>query len=497
MLYSKFISLLARLVPPRREFIFRSAGHVRYLGVGRFGQISFMLVVALVVGWMGFASARYVSVALAAAERNVRIATSDRIIRNMQEEINELTRKLESTAGSAEHQAASEEGIAAQNEALRDQIAKLESERKRLADQAAASSEEIATQNDTLQSQIAKLESERKALSDQEAALQKTAAQNKALQEQIAKLEGERDRLADIRDARDQDIAKLNEELIRSRNAQQDFHRQLNEVAQLPDTTDAEREQLAKQIEASSNEISRLNGKIGQLTERLALFTDTQSDSISRLGEGADQGIAALERTLTVAGLDIPLMLERVLGERSDLLEGVGGPMVALEDESGSEAGEKLAVVEQRLLRLHGLQGLMKHLPLAAPLDEIRISSGYGRRRDPFNNRLAMHPGMDFASRKKNAIHVTAPGTVTYVGWNGGYGKTVEVDHGLGIRTRYAHMSRIFVERGQKLEFREKVGLVGNTGRSTSSHLHYEIMVDGQQLDPANFLRAGQYVFKN
>ncbi|MCZ6846993.1 MAG: M23 family metallopeptidase, partial [Alphaproteobacteria bacterium] len=118
-------------------------------------------------------------------------------------------------------------------------------------------------------------------------------------------------------------------------------------------------------------------------------------------------------------------------------------------------------------------------------------------RRDPFNNRLAMHPGLDFASRKKIAVHVTAPGTVAFVGWNGGYGKVVEVDHGLGIRTRFAHLSRIFVKRGQNLEFREKVGLVGSTGRSTSTHLHYEVMVDGQQLDPANFLRAGQYVFKN
>ena len=83
------------------------------------------------------------------------------------------------------------------------------------------------------------------------------------------------------------------------------------------------------------------------------------------------------------------------------------------------------------------------------------------------------------------------------MGWKGGYGKVVEVDHGFGIRTRYAHLSRIYVKRRQKLEFREKVGVVGSTGRSTSLHLHYEVMVDGQQLDPANFLRAGQYVFKD
>ena len=434
MLNSKFVSLLARLLPPRREFILRSAGHLRYFGVGRLGQISFMVLVALLVGWMGFTSARYVSNVLVAAERNVRIATSDRVIRNMQEEIDDLTHTLESTASSIDQQTAAKIDIAAKNEALRDQIATLEKERQRL---------------------------------------------------------------GEIRDVRDRDIAELNEKLGRSENGQQDVHRKLNEVVQRHDTTEAEREQLAKQNEASNIEIARLNGKISQLNEQLELFADSKSVSIVRLGEGANQGIAALERTLVVAGLDIPLMLERVLGDQSDLLEGVGGPLVALDDESGSEAGNKLAMIEQRLLRLHGLQGLMKQLPLAAPLNEIRISSGFGRRRDPFNNRLAMHPGLDFANRSRSAIHVTAPGTVAFVGWNGGYGKTVEVDHGLGIRTRYAHMSRIFVKRGQKLEFREKVGLVGSTGRSTSSHLHYEILVDGQQLDPANFLRAGQYVFKN
>ena len=73
----------------------------------------------------------------------------------------------------------------------------------------------------------------------------------------------------------------------------------------------------------------------------------------------------------------------------------------------------------------------------------------------------------------------------------------VEVDHGLGIRTRYGHMSRLFVERGQKVEFREKVGQVGSTGRSTAPHLHYEVLVDGRATDPGNFMRAGQYVFKN
>ncbi len=468
--------MLARLVPPRREFILRSAGHVRYLGVGRFGQISFIFLVALVIGWLGFSSAGYVSNALVVAERNVRIATSDRVIRNMQDKIDGLKIEIEG--------------------------------RDRSIDRHAAANDEIADKNATLRNQIASLEAERK-------------------------------RLSRIRDARERDVARLKEDLGESRNGREGLNRQLGEAEKRHKANQAVRKQLAKQIHASGNEISRLNSKISQLTrkqfgltdelqvarsavetlvdeaaqaialreelnervatlsDQLELFATSQSESIDRLGEGAEQGIGALERALVIAGLDIPLMLERVLGERAELSEGVGGPLLELDDEPGSETAEKLAAIEQRLRRLQGLQGLMKHLPFAAPVNEIRLSSGFGRRRDPFNNRLAMHPGLDFASRRRNAVHVTAPGTVAVVGWNGGYGKTVEVDHGLGIRTRYAHLSRIYVKRGQKLEFRDKVGLVGSTGRSTSTHLHYEVMVDDQQLDPANFLRAGQYVFKN
>jgi len=476
MRYRNFISLLARLVPPRREIILRSSGHVRYFGVGRFGQISFMVVVTLTVAWIGFSSARYVSSALVVAERNVRIATSDRVIRNMQEEIDNLNRDLE-------------RGVRSINER--------------------------ATENEEI------------------------AGQNSSFRYRIASLEMERDQIIQAREAREREIAVLTEELAQGASGRAGLNRQLAEAEQRFEADRIEREKLAQKIATDSGEIARLNGKISQLTseqaeladelktaqaelqatgeerarviaergelngrvaslsDRLELFEASQSESIDRLGEGTDLGINALERTLAVAGLDIPLMLDRVLGENSGFSDGVGGPLLALDDEPGSEAGEKLATIEQRLLKLQGLQGLMKHLPFAAPLNEFRVTSTFGRRRDPFNNSLAMHPGLDFASRDKNPIHATAPGTVAFVGWKGGYGKVVEVDHGLGIRTRFAHMSRIYVKRGQKLEFREKVGLVGSTGRSTAPHLHYEVIVDGQPLDPANFLRAGQYVFKN
>ncbi|MCZ6511156.1 MAG: hypothetical protein O7A62_11275, partial [Alphaproteobacteria bacterium] len=141
---------MARLVPPRREFILRSSGHVRYLGVGRFGQISFMFLVALIVGWVGFASAGYVSNALVVAERNVRIATSDRVIRNMQEEIDGLKREIEDSAQSMDQQAAASDEIVDRNSSLRDEIGTLETERDRLLNIRSAREREVALLSEQL-----------------------------------------------------------------------------------------------------------------------------------------------------------------------------------------------------------------------------------------------------------------------------------------------------------------------------------------------------------
>jgi murein DD-endopeptidase MepM/ murein hydrolase activator NlpD len=89
-----------------------------------------------------------------------------------------------------------------------------------------------------------------------------------------------------------------------------------------------------------------------------------------------------------------------------------------------------------------------------------------------------------------------APGTVIYAGWMRDYGRIIEIDHGLGIRTRYAHLKSISVKVGQTVEFRQQIGKLGNSGRSTGPHLHYEVQVNGKPFDPMNFMEAGKYVFK-
>ena len=107
-----------------------------------------------------------------------------------------------------------------------------------------------------------------------------------------------------------------------------------------------------------------------------------------------------------------------------------------------------------------------------------------------------MHMGLDFGGIKNSRVYATAPGKVIFAGRNGKYGKLIEIDHGLGFKTKYGHLNKILVKRGQKVTNRAKIGLMGSTGRSTGPHLHYEILVKGKHQNPWPFIKAGRYVYK-
>ncbi len=132
----------------------------------------------------------------------------------------------------------------------------------------------------------------------------------------------------------------------------------------------------------------------------------------------------------------------------------------------------------------------------AAPLEQYRISSAFGPRKDPVNGRLSRHLGLDFRAKLGTPVLSTAPGEVVFAAWKGRYGRLVEIDHGHGIRTRYAHLHKILVKPGQAVGHRETIGLLGSSGRSTGPHVHYEVLVNGKRHDPMNFLKAGIYAFK-
>jgi murein DD-endopeptidase MepM/ murein hydrolase activator NlpD len=144
--------------------------------------------------------------------------------------------------------------------------------------------------------------------------------------------------------------------------------------------------------------------------------------------------------------------------------------------------------------KLNTLQAAVAAIPAYMPVKDYRYTSGYGFRYDPFNGGGAMHAGVDMAGAMGEPVYASANGTVLQAGRSGGYGNLVELGHGKGIDTRYGHLSAILVKPGQRVKQGEIVGRMGSTGRSTGTHLHYEVRVDGRAVNPRPFLDASSFV---
>lgn len=242
---------------------------------------------------------------------------------------------------------------------------------------------------------------------------------------------------------------------------------------------------------------------------RILAVRGQQRELIDDLGARTDKSVALLEKALARTGLDIAAMLSRASEARADV--GVGGPLRALNVTSpngGGSTGVTVASADPQVDRdINTLEGkfgrwgdllaLAQRLPLDLPMSgEAEISSTYGRRTDPFTKQLAFHAGIDFIGPNRAPVLATAPGVVVFAGRKGPYGRAVEIDHGLGVKTRYAHLSAISVQAGETVPFGRQLGTMGSTGRSTGQHLHYEILLDDEQIDPGKFIEAGYHVFK-
>lgn len=133
---------------------------------------------------------------------------------------------------------------------------------------------------------------------------------------------------------------------------------------------------------------------------------------------------------------------------------------------------------------------MLRCIPAIQPVankDLKRTASGYGRRIDPIYGTTRFHEGMDFAANPGTEVYATGDGTVVEAGWQSGYGNTIVIDHGFGYMTRYAHLQSFRTQRGKKVVRGEVIGEVGNTGKSTGPHLHYEVHVKGQVVNPVNY----------
>jgi murein DD-endopeptidase MepM/ murein hydrolase activator NlpD len=171
---------------------------------------------------------------------------------------------------------------------------------------------------------------------------------------------------------------------------------------------------------------------------------------------------------------------------------GVGGPFEEVQPVRAADPNFKELFMSWK--KLEQLEQGTIAIPSTMPVQGANYTSGFGVRSDPFRGRAAMHAGIDLAGPMGTPIYATADGVVDRTEWVNGYGNLVELDHGHGIQTRYGHLSRSLVNSGQHVKRGDMIALMGSTGRSTGSHLHYEVRLDGKAVNPIPFMQSSAYL---
>jgi murein DD-endopeptidase MepM/ murein hydrolase activator NlpD len=235
----------------------------------------------------------------------------------------------------------------------------------------------------------------------------------------------------------------------------------------------------AEADEAADREV-RLRPILAGVQSSLDDMQTDQSDALDALSAATEGEAERLSTAVAPLGIAI---------DESDEEGPRGGPYVPA---TGLHFVERAAVLNQSLERIAALRRAAEAMPLLAPVEGRRISSGFGYRIDPFLQRPALHAGIDFAAGAGTEVRATAAGTIVSAGWQGGYGQMVEIRHANGMSTRYGHLSRTLVSAGEQVLAGAPIGTVGATGRATGPHLHYETRRDGTPVDPALFIAAGR-----
>lgn len=254
---------------------------------------------------------------------------------------------------------------------------------------------------------------------------------------------------------------------------------------------DAAEERNAERAEAeAAREEARL---IADAKEALELRNDA---IFAKLEEALTVSVEPLDKMFREAGMSP----DDLIGAVREGYSGQGGPLTPI---SFSTSGGIVTPEEARANAiLGGLDRMNMYriaafkLPFAMPVkDAFRWTSGFGYRRDPKGAGTRMHEGTDMAGSYGTPIYATADGVVTHAGWDNGYGRLVKIRHDFGVETRYAHLSQIRVEVGQRVSRGDRIGDMGNSGRSTGTHLHYEIRLSGAPINPMTFIKAAKNVF--
>jgi murein DD-endopeptidase MepM/ murein hydrolase activator NlpD len=313
--------------------------------------------------------------------------------------------------------------------------------------------------------------------------LQYNAQANVAdLLEREAKVEKSESRVAAYRD----DLDKVADDL----EHRQTFLEQVTEDVDLPkggversahDTVSDSSSEAAKTVAKVSASIPEA-GRLARIEARQLAYAE---DVTRYADQQSRKAMSAIRR--------FGLSPERMMAS-AQLAQG--GPLDVLTTSRDGSLDPRFERLGLSLARMDALERALDGIPQVLPARRSSISSGFGYRRDPFTGRGAMHAGLDFRAGYGSPIHAAADGRISFVGRKAGYGNVVEINHGNGLLTRYAHMSGFRARLGQSVTAGDVIGLIGSTGRSTGPHLHFEVRINNRAVNPRPFLEAAPHVLE-
>ena len=438
-LFGSLSRTVSSVFPDRRIYV-RTDHRTRYAEVSPVSQLALTLVAAGVIGWSGFATASYVMRATNTKQAEFQLETM--------------------------------------REAYEARIAAIEGEQVNLEMALQAANARGDAVSDRLSEKQLQLVEIANSLQEAELELKSLRSHHAAL---IEERRLGKERLAEI----ERELTRARLDLAEAEMNNGGMTDTLGLLAVTMDEVIADRDSAS----ASSRE---LEIQVDELEQEITNWENHQERVLVQLESAAKTSLSALTKVFERSNID----LDRILRETRRDYSGAGGlfePLASGEDPA-TESDVRIAALMTDLERVNLMRLAADRLPFGRPTIGARRTSGFGIRRDPFRKRASMHSGVDFAAPRGTPIYATANGVVTFSGRQSGYGIVVKIKHAFGFETLYAHLSRSRVKVGQLVERGDRIADMGSTGRSTGTHLHYEIRIDKEPVNPDKFIEAARDV---
>ena len=372
--------------------------------------------------------------------------------------------------------------VDALEEAFEARIAELTAERDRYADEALSAQIRYSSALDRISEQQSALLTHITARSELESGLNLMRGK---LADAVSDRDQSEAQLADLRDT----LTELQTDAERSPEQAAELSRVLASVNGALDSAVRMRDDHQRDLIAMETELAALE-------LRMQINAERQEQLVANLEDAVTASFKPLESMFETVGLDVDNLISSVRANYS----GVGGPLAPATGAAAAFAdpglNDRFASLMSDMDRMNMMRIAATKVPYTVPVEvSHRFTSGFGTRRDPVTGGRRAHNGIDLAGPRGTPVVSTAEGVVSFAGRQSGYGNLIKIRHAFGYETMYAHLNKIHVKVGERIARGDHIGDMGNTGRSTGVHLHYEVRQSGKPVNPMTFIKAARDVF--